>query len=140
MPLDVPADLAADFTGLDIAISGRVQITESEVDLTEIVKRHTAQLGKRNFRLFWIGESTGLIGSNLSSVVVPLVGVKVLHTGTFAVALLTGATSLPWLVFGLIAGAWVDRFRKRSLMIICDLVSIVMFASIAISAWLGVLT
>jgi predicted MFS family arabinose efflux permease len=72
--------------------------------------------------------------------VVPLVGVKVLHAGTFAVALLTGATSLPWLVFGLIAGAWVDRFPKRPLMIICDLISLILFASIAISAWLDVLT
>lgn len=104
------------------------------------LRRITGILRKRNFRLFWIGESTSLIGTNVSSVVVPLVGVKVLHAGTFAVALLTGATWLPWLVLGLIAGAWVDRFRKRTLMIICDLVSLIMFASIAISAWFGILS
>jgi predicted MFS family arabinose efflux permease len=104
------------------------------------LQRLAGTLGKRNFGLFWVGESTSLIGTNISSVVVPLVGVKVLHAGTFAVALLTGASSLPWLVFGLIAGAWVDRFRKRTLMIVCDLISLVLFASIAISAWFGVLT
>jgi MFS family permease len=97
-------------------------------------------LGKRDFRLFWIGESTSLVGTSVSSVVIPLVGVKVLHAGTFAVALLTGATWLPWLVFGLIAGAWVDRFRKRTLMISCDLIALALFASIAISAWSGILT
>jgi predicted MFS family arabinose efflux permease len=103
--------------------------------------RHMAgALGKRNFRLFWIGESTSLIGTSISSVVVPLVGVRVLHAGTFAVALLTGAATLPWLFFGLPAGAWVDRFPKRTAMIICDLASLVLFASIAISAWFGVLT
>jgi predicted MFS family arabinose efflux permease len=72
--------------------------------------------------------------------VIPLVGVSVLHAGTFAIALLTAAGWLPWLVFGLPAGAWVDRFHKRRLMIVCDLVSLILFASIAISAWLGVLT
>jgi predicted MFS family arabinose efflux permease len=100
----------------------------------------TGTLGNKNFRLFWIGESTSQVGSAVSSVVIPLVGVNVLHAGTFAIALLTAAGWLPWLLFGLPAGAWVDRFRKRTLMIICDLVSLVLFASIAISAWLGVLT
>lgn len=123
-------------------VEGRQSTATIEVDRSRDghLRRIAGTLGKRNFRLFWIGESTSLIGTNVSSVVVPLVGVKFLHAGTFAVALLTGATSLPWLVFGLIAGAWVDRFRKRTLMIICDLISLILFASIAISAWLGVLT
>jgi predicted MFS family arabinose efflux permease len=121
-------------------VVGRQQQTVA-VEAPEGRFRHiTGTLGKRNFRLFWIGESTSLIGTNVSSVVVPLVGVRVLHAGTFAVALLTGAAWLPWLLFGLPAGAWVDRFRKRSVMIICDLISLVLFASIAICAWLGVLT
>ena len=89
----------------------------------ERLRRIAGTLGNRNFRLFWIGESTSQIGTGVSSVVLPLVGVSVLHAGTFAIALLTGAGWLPWLLFGLPAGAWVDRFRKRTLMIICDLVS-----------------
>ena len=103
-------------------------------------QRVAGTLGKRNFRLFWIGESTSLIGTNISSVVVPLAGVSLLHAGTFVIAVLTAAGWLPWLLFGLPAGAWVDRFRKRVLMIICDLVSLILLASVAISAWLGVLT
>ena len=97
-------------------------------------------LRNNNFKLFWIGESTSQFGSGVSSVVIPLVGVSVLHAGTFAIALLTAAGWLPWLVFGLPAGAWVDRFHKRRLMIVCDLVTLILFASIAISAWLRVLT
>ena len=103
-------------------------------------RRLTGTLRNRNFRLFWIGESTSQIGTNISSVVIPLVGVSVLHAGTFTVAVLTAAGWLPWPLFGLPAGAWVDRFRKRTLMIICDLVSLLLLASIAISSWLGVLT
>jgi predicted MFS family arabinose efflux permease len=115
-------------------------IIEESRTREERLRRVAGTLSKRNFRLFWIGESTSLIGSNVSSVVLPLIGVRVLHAGTFAIALLTGASSLPWLVFGLLAGAWVDRFRKRTAMIVCDLISLVLFASVAISAWLGILT
>ena len=113
---------------------------EAPVSREARFRRITGTLGKRNFRLFWIGETTSQIGTNVSSVVLPLVGVRVLHAGTFAVALLTGATWLPWLLFGLPAGAWVDRFPKRKIMIVCDLVSLALFASVAICAWLGVLT
>jgi predicted MFS family arabinose efflux permease len=127
----------------DFFMAGRQQSTaavEAPATREERLRRITGTLGKRNFRLFWIGETTSLIGTNIASVVVPLVGVRVLHAGTFAVALLTGAAWLPWLMFGLPAGAWVDRFPKRTLMIICDLISLTLFASVAICSWLGVLT
>ena len=106
----------------------------------ERLLRIAGTLGKRNFRLFWVGETTSQVGSAISSVVIPLVGVRVLHADTFAIALLTSAVWLPWLVFGLPAGAWVDRYRKRALMIACDLVSLILLASIAVSEWLGILT
>ena len=124
-------------------MAGRQQSTaavEAPASREKRFRNVTGTLRKRNFRLFWIGETTSQIGSSLSSVVLPLVGVRVLHAGTFAVALLTGAASLPWLLFGLPAGAWVDRFPKRMVMMICDLISLILFAGIAICAWLGVLT
>lgn len=100
----------------------------------------SGSLRKRDFRLFWVGESTSQMGTAISEVVLPLVGVKVLHAGTFAIACLTAATWLPWLLLGLPAGAWVDRFRKRTLMVVCDLIALVLFASIALSAWSHLLT
>jgi predicted MFS family arabinose efflux permease len=124
-------------------VAGRQQSTaavEAPASREKRFRNVTGTLRKRNFRLFWIGETTNQIGSSLSSVVLPLVGVRVLHAGTFAVALLTGAAWLPWLLFGLPAGAWVDRFPKRMVMMICDLISLILFAGIAICAWLGVLT
>jgi MFS family permease len=59
---------------------------------------------------------------------------------TFAVAALTAAAYLPWLILGLPAGAWVDRWPCRPLMIICDVVSALLYASLPVAAWLGVLT
>ena len=62
-----------------------------------------------------------------------------LHASTFAVSALTAAEYLPWLVIGLPAGAWVDRLPPRPLMVICDIVSALLYASLPVAAWAGVL-
>ncbi len=103
-------------------------------------RRPGGLLWHRNFRLLWIGETVNQLGSAMALVGMPLLAVLVLHASTFAVASLTAATYLPWLVIGLPAGAWVDRLPCRMVMIVCDLISAVLFASIPVAAWLGVLS
>jgi Transmembrane secretion effector len=92
---------------------------------------------QRNFRLLWIGETISGTGNSMATVGVPLAAVTVLHASTFAVAALTAAAYLPWLVIGLPAGAWVDRLPARPLMIGCDVLSALLFASLPVAAWLG---
>ncbi|HEV7710668.1 MAG TPA: MFS transporter [Asanoa sp.] len=94
----------------------------------------------RDFRLLWFGQSTSKLGSGVSSVALPLVAVTTLDASTFQVALLAAFSWLPWLLIGLPAGAWVDRLPRRPLMIICDLVSLVVFVSVPVAWWLGALT
>jgi MFS family permease len=96
-------------------------------------------LRQRNFRLLWVGETVSGAGNALALVVVPLLAVTVLRASTFAVAALTAAAYLPWLVIGLPAGAWVDRWPARPLMIACDVISALLYASLPVAAWLGVL-
>jgi hypothetical protein len=103
-------------------------------------RRRGGVLRQRNFFLLWTGETISGAGSSMATVGVPLLAVTVLHASTFAVAVLTGAAYLPWLVIGLPAGAWVDRLPTRPLMIACDVVSALLFASLPAAAWLGALT
>ncbi|MGR6912758.1 MFS transporter [[Actinomadura] parvosata] len=93
-----------------------------------------------DFRLLWAGETASMLGSSVATVALPLVAVVTLQAGTLAVGLLTAAAWLPWLVIGLPAGAWVDRLRKRPVMLACDVVSMAAFASVPVTAWLGGLT
>jgi MFS family permease len=102
-------------------------------------RRPGGLLWQRNFRLLWTGETVSGAGSAMAVVGVPLLAVTVLHASTFAVAALTAAAYLPWLVIGLPAGAWVDRLPARRLMIACDVISAVLYASLPTAAWLGVL-
>jgi MFS family permease len=96
-------------------------------------------LRTRNFGLFWAGESISGFGSAITTVALPLVAVSTLHASTGLVALLTAANWLPWLLIGLPAGAWVDRWRRRRTLLTADLVSAVVLAAIPIAAWAGVL-
>ncbi|SDJ55906.1 Predicted arabinose efflux permease, MFS family [Nonomuraea maritima] len=97
-------------------------------------------LGRRDFRLLWAGETTSMLGSSVAAVAMPLVAVVTLEASTFAVGLLTAAAWLPWLVAGLPAGAWVDRLPKRPVMLASNAVSMAVFASVPVAAWLGALT
>jgi len=95
---------------------------------------------RRDFRLLWVGETTSEFGSAVTWVALPLIAVQSLHAGPFEVALLTAAAWLPWLVIGLVAGAWVDRLPKRPVMLLCDVVSMLLLASVPVADWCGVLT
>jgi MFS family permease len=73
-------------------------------------------------------------------VALPLVAVSTLHASVGMVALLTAATWLPWMLIGLPAGTWVDRWPRRRTLLTADLVSAAVLAAIPIAAWTGVLT
>jgi len=93
-----------------------------------------------DFRRLWIGETTSALGSSVTAVALPLVALTGLHAGVVAVSLLSAAAWLPWLLIGLPAGAWVDRLPRRPVMMACDAVSMIPFASVPVAAYLGVLT
>ncbi len=102
-------------------------------------RRAGGLLWQRNFRLLWIGETISQLGNAMAVVGVPLAAVIVLHASTFSLGVLTAAAWLPWLVIGLPAGAWVDRLPARRVMIACDVISAVLYASVPVTAWAGVL-
>jgi len=103
-------------------------------------RRFGGLLRQRSFRLLWTGETISQLGNAMALVGVPLVAVTVLHASTFAVGVLAAAAWLPWLVIGLPAGAWVDRWPARRVMIVCDVISAALYASVPVAAWAGVLT
>lgn len=97
-------------------------------------------LRDQDFRLFWIGETTSALGTNIGRLALPLVAVVTLHARAFQVSLLTALTWLPWLLVSLPAGAWVDRLPRRPVMLVCDSVSLLVLLSVPVAAWTGALT
>lgn len=87
-----------------------------------------------NFRKLWAGQSLNLLGDQLLSVVLPLLAISVAHATISQAALLRFALFLPFLFFGLPAGAIVDRLSLKKTMITCDLFQAVIFLIVAILA------
>lgn len=94
----------------------------------------------RDFRLLWAGQSVSEVGSQVSLLAVPLVAIDVLHASAFGVGLLTTMQTLPFLLVGLPAGAWVDRMRRRPVLIAADVGRAVTLASIPAAWALSILT
>jgi predicted MFS family arabinose efflux permease len=94
-----------------------------------LLRRH------RNFRLLWTGETTSQVGTSVTGIVLPVIAVTSLHASAFTVSLLRAVAWLPWLVIGLLVGAWIDQLREhRGLMIACDFVAAAAFATVPV-AW-----
>jgi len=97
-------------------------------------------LRHRDFRLLWGGESVSELGSQVSLLAIPLLAVRTLHATAFEMGLLTAASTAAFLIVGLPAGVWVDRVRRRRLMIGADLGRVLALGSIPIAAAVGRLT
>ncbi|HEU5006174.1 MAG TPA: MFS transporter [Jatrophihabitantaceae bacterium] len=92
------------------------------------------------FRRLWIGETVSQFGTMISQLALPLVAILIVHASTFEVGLLTTFETLAFLLVGLPAGAWVDRMRFRSVLIVNDLVRAVAIGSIPLVDVFGALT
>ncbi|MGW4902575.1 MFS transporter [Streptomyces albidoflavus] len=95
---------------------------------------------QRDFRLLWAGETVSALGSSITVVALPLIAVVELDASSTSVGLLSAAVWLPWLLVGLPVGAWVDRMRKKPLLIACDLLSVAALLSVPVAAWFNALT
>ena len=94
----------------------------------------------RDFRQLWIGDTISQFGTQIGAIALPLMAVTLLAADDFQMGLLATFESLAFLVIGLPAGAWVDRMRKRSVLIWGDIVRAVALLTLPV-AWLaGVLS
>ena len=88
----------------------------------------------------WTAATISIFGSLVTRIALPLVAILVLGSGAVEVALLRALELGATLVFGLVAGAWVDRLRRRPVLIWADLGRAVLLGSVPVAFALGVLT
>jgi MFS family permease len=94
-----------------------------------------------DFWKFWTGQTISNLGSSFTLLALPLVVFK-LTGSAINLAITTTAFFLPYLLFGLVIGAWVDRVDRKRMMILVDLGRAAVIASIpalaavdALSVW-----
>ena len=97
---------------------------------------HHPQLKTRRsaFRLLWASSTVSSLGTAITAVALPLTAVITLHATAFEVGLLSAAGTVAWLLFGIVSGVWVDRLRRRPLLVACDLARAIALLSVPLAA------
>ncbi len=93
----------------------------------------------RDFLLLWGGQSVSRIGDQFTGLAVPYIAAFVLGAHEVEMGFLGAAGTVPFLLFGLLVGVWVDRRAKRSVLIFADLGRGTMVAAIAVLGIIGLL-
>jgi len=92
-----------------------------------------------DFLKLWAGQTVSLFGSAFTTLALPLTAVLVLGATPLEMGLLAAIGGAPWFLFGPFAGVWVDRVRRRPLLIATDLARALLLGSIPLAAALGML-
>ena len=87
----------------------------------------------------WSAASISIFGSLITRFALPIIAILSLHAGPFEVALVRSIDLLSALLVGFVAGAWVDRLRRRPVLIWADLGRALLLLSIPVSFALGTL-
>ncbi|WP_181611869.1 MFS transporter [Nonomuraea soli] len=99
----------------------------------------TGVLRNPDFRLFLTSHILNETGANVARVALPLVAVLSLNASPLEVGLLAAAQSVATLVLGLPSGVWVDRWRRRRVMVVSDASRFVLLSAIPLLWSLGLL-
>lgn len=92
-----------------------------------------------DFLKLWVGQTISELGSVVTRTAMPLVALLVLGGGPLEFALLVISESLAVLLVSLVAGAWVDRLRRRPLLIWADAIRAALLLSIPVAYALNAL-
>lgn len=92
-----------------------------------------------SFLAFWAGQGVSQLGAQLGQLALPVLAVSLLGASEMDLGVLNAASMAAFLVVGLPAGAWVDRWLKRRTMIRADLVRMAAMLAVPVLWWAGLL-
>ncbi|MDQ5825602.1 MAG: MFS transporter [Chloroflexota bacterium] len=92
------------------------------------------------FVRLWGAQTVSHLGSQVTLLALPLTAVLVLGASPAEMGLLGAAEFAPWMLVGLFAGVWVDRLRRRPILIAADLGRALLLLTVPLAAMLGQLS
>ncbi len=92
-----------------------------------------------DFLRLWAAQTVSAAGSAVGGIALPLTAVVALDASAAQMGLLGAAAGAPALLFGLLAGVWVDRWPRRPILVAANLGRALLLGTIPVAALLGVL-
>ncbi|MER6345108.1 MFS transporter [Streptomyces sp. NPDC001595] len=91
----------------------------------------------REFRRLWVGQTVSQLGEQTALIVLPLFAVLVLSAEARELGILRAVGQAPILLLSLFVGAWVDRWRTRTVMVVTDAGRTLVLSAAAVAGLLG---
>jgi MFS family permease len=93
-----------------------------------------------NFLKLWTSDTISQFGSQFTGLALPLTAVIILNSNPTEQGILAFVGTIPWLLFGLLVGVWVDRHRKQRIMVTSNILRGSLLALIPLAAVIGIIT
>ncbi len=93
----------------------------------------------RDFLKVWVGQTVSLCGSQVTTLALPLTAVLILKASAAQMGFLQAVEYAPFLIIGLLVGVWVDRFRRRPIMIAVDMGRFLLLGFVPLAAFFHIL-
>ncbi|HEU5129397.1 MAG TPA: MFS transporter [Glycomyces sp.] len=97
-------------------------------------------LRDHDFRGLFLSTTVSQFGQQVTMLALPLAAVVALDASELEVGVLAALTTVAFLLIGLPAGAWVDRMRRRNVLVNCDLARSALLLTVPLAWWADVLT
>ena len=94
----------------------------------------------RDFLLLWSAQGISAVGSRITRTALPMAAILLIDASAYELGFLAVALSLPGVLVAWMAGGWVDRHRRRPLLIATDLIRAVALLAIPLAAFRHELT
>ncbi|MCZ2831106.1 MFS transporter [Modestobacter sp. VKM Ac-2986] len=90
-------------------------------------------LRHRDFRHLWAAETISQVGTQVTMLALPVIAVTLLDATPLQMGVLTALETAAFLLVGLPAGAWVDRWRRKRVLVTADLVRAAVLATLPVA-------
>jgi Na+/melibiose symporter-like transporter len=104
-----------------------------------VSRRLTGLWRNPDFVRLWAAQTVSIFGSLVTRTALPFVAILVLDATPFQIALIGLSELVPAFLVGLVAGVWVDRLRRRPIMVATDLGRAGVLSTVPLAALLDVL-
>ena len=114
-------------------IENKTESSDAAAPRRSVLFRHP------DFMKLWAGETVSLFGTRMGDVAISFAAVIALKATPFQIGLLAAAGTVPTLVMSLFVGVWVDRIRRRPILIATDIARTIALGTIPLAALFGAL-
>jgi MFS family permease len=116
-----------------------VEVDQAVVAWNEAQTPRVSLWRHHEYLKFWAGQTISVFGSAITGLALPLTAVSILNATPSQMGILSAAATLPFLLVGLFGGVWVDRSRRRPILLSADVARALLVGSIPLAMVLGFL-